>query len=176
MSIVIVEGPDGSGKTTLLRNLREQSRNYFWIASSSGRPRTLFQLEQALHWLGQALYLGIPIVCDRFPLLSEEVYGPILRGASLLDRLSTGSKEEYAHLLAQVKRVIYCRPPTRVIVQNLKSNPQLEGVRDKISRIIMQYDDIIGSITDTVPVVSYDYTANYSQSLDSLFFGEIHNG
>lgn len=173
MSVIIVEGVDGSGKTALLRNLRKQTRNYFWVASSSGRPLSLPDLQDAIHWIGQAAFLKIPIICDRFPVISEMIYGPILRGASLLDQLSRRDQANVTNLLKEVDRIIYCRPPIETIEQNLAQNPQLEGVKKNIKALATRYDDVMNSLReDNIYVKGYDYTKNF-RSLDDLFFGRI---
>lgn len=173
MSIVIVEGVDGSGKSTLIRKLREQSKRYFWIASSSSRPKTLPDLQDALHWVGQASYLKLPIVCDRFPLISEVVYGPILRGSNLLDQLNRRDQASAAALLSEVDRIIYCRPHKDVIKENLSKNLQMDGVKNRLGDLINRYDDVMDSLRDdNIYVIGYDYTKNVSP-LEGLFFGRI---
>lgn len=168
---MIVEGPDGSGKSTLIRNLRATSKNYFWIASSSGRPRTVPEIEQALHWLGQALYLKIPIVCDRFPLISESIYGPILRHSSLLSHIPPADHERYEELLKHVDRIIYCRPTILTMRNNLKSEPQLAGVEKNLEHIVGAYDSLMRSLEESSFVFRYDYTKPQDLTLDGLFFG-----
>jgi len=174
VSIVIVEGPDGSGKTTLLRMLREQTKTYFWIASSSGRPKTYRELQDAVHWISQCAYLKMPVVCDRFPLISESVYGPVIRGTSLLDEMSRKEQAAASELLAHsVDRIIYCRPPEPVIRDNIKIRPQMQGVSEKLKELLHRYDDLMDSLRDdNLFVYHYDYTRNNSR-LEDIFFGDL---
>lgn len=173
MPILIVEGVDGSGKTTLIRNLRKQSNTYFWVASSSRRPQTLPDLQDAMHWIGQAAFLRLPVICDRFPIISETVYGPILRGTNLLDQLGRRDQSNATNLLSEVDRVIYCRPSKETIQANLAQNPQMEGVQKNLASLLQRYDDVINSLRDdNIYVRQYDYTRNVV-SLDNLFFGRV---
>ena len=176
MGIVIVEGPDGSGKTTLLRNLRNQTTHYFWVMSSSGRPKTIEQLQDAVGYVGQAAYIKTTIICDRFPLISEMVYGPILRGYSLLDHLSSPNTALFSELLSsEIDRVIYCRPPIEQIKTNISNNPQLEGVRVLIDKLIKRYDELMNDLRDAnVKVYNYDYVGAPRFPLDEIFFGKLH--
>lgn len=174
MPIVIVEGVDGSGKTTLLRNLRKQTKKYFWIASSSGRPRTYAELNEAIFWIGQSTYLKLPIICDRYPLISEKVYGPVIRGTSLLDTLTPRQRSELTELMSDgIDRIIYCRPPVAQICANLQStDDQMPGVVDNIEELIRLYDRTMTVLGETIPVLTYNYT-NPGQDLDELFFGKV---
>ena len=174
MSIIIVEGVDGSGKTILLRRLREQSSRYFWVALSSGRPKTLEEIHDAVHFIGQCAYLKLPVICDRFPLISEEVYGPTLRGTSLLNDLSHRQQEISANfLLENTERIVYCKPPKETIIKNLTEGgiPQLPGVLENLDELLDRYEGIITTLKDKgVPVYRYDYTRDHTP-LDEVFFG-----
>ena len=177
MSIVVVEGVDGSGKTTLIRNLRARSKTYFWVASSSGRPKCLADLHDALHWIGQAAYLRTPVVCDRLPLISEAVYGPVMRGSSLLEQLQHKYQKEYGDILKGVDRIIYCRPSQLDIARNITISgiPQLNGVLETLPELLVKYDDLMNTLRDdNVKVYSYDYTRLQRVPLEELFFGQIN--
>lgn len=176
MSIIIVEGVDGSGKTTLLRKLREQSDRYFWVASSSQRPKTVEEIQEAIHFIGQCAYLKLPVICDRFPLISEGVYGPVLRNHNLLDDL-TPRQHEIAmdFLLEGVERVIYCDPPGEEIVKNLTTIgiPQLSGVIEKLAELLDKYEEALEVLeSEEVPVYRYNYTTDKTP-LNKIFFGDF---
>jgi hypothetical protein len=175
VGIVIVEGPDGSGKTTLLKNLRSQSTQYFWVMSSSGRPKTIEQLKEAVGYIGQSAYLKLHIICDRFPLISEAVYGPVVRGRCLLDQLDERNQKFLEELLTgEIERIIYCRPPLEQIKYNLKENLQMTGVYQLIEKLVRRYDEVMDELRDSnVKVYNYDYTRSDLYSLDTLFFGEL---
>jgi hypothetical protein len=183
VSLIIVEGPDGAGKTTLLSNLRKDSGVYFWIASSSHRPKTLRDLQDAVHWVGQATFLKLPVICDRFPIISESVYGPLMRGKCLLEELHIKHQREISEVMREeVDRVIYCRPPIEQIKHNIKGIPQMEGVREVIEAIVHRYDELMRVMKDEdgIKVVWYDYTRHIDRDRDDylyeLFFGEYKNG
>lgn len=175
MSLIVVEGIDGSGKTTLLRTLREQSKTYFWIASSSRRPPTVNAINDAVHWLGQCVYLGrFPVVCDRFPLISEAIYGPVLRESSLLDNIDKRQQRSYTEFFQEIDRIVYCRPPKEVIKKNLQALPQMDGVIKHFDKLLSRYDAFMNSLRDeNIRVYPFDYTRDSPAALDQLFFGRI---
>jgi hypothetical protein len=182
VGIIIVEGPDGAGKTTLLSNLRKDSAVYFWTASSSHRPKTLRELTDAVHWISQATYLKLPVICDRFPILSESVYGILMRGKCLLDELSPRHQQQITESFRDgVDRIIYCRPPLEQIKHNVKGIPQMEGVVEVIERIVQRYDELMRMLKDEdkLHVTWYDYTKPIIRTenhyLHNLFFGEYRD-
>lgn len=175
MSIILVEGPDGSGKSTLLKNLRAESSRYFWILSSSRRPYTLEELNDAVGYIGQAAYLRLPVVCDRFPLISEAIYGPLIRGTSILTQLNARDSNYYNEILEEeIDRVIYCRPPLQNIIENVNNNPQMEGVRNRIKELVLRYDSFMDHLREGVKVFNFDYTSP-KYTLDQLFFGRLRD-
>lgn len=173
MGLVIVEGCDASGKSTLIEQLRLESKKYFWVVRSSGPPRTYPEVADAISWLTRSSHSGPPIVCDRHPLISEPIYGLVLRGKNLLaGHFSESDIRE--HLLDSVDRIIYCRPPTEQILLKIGHQAQLKGVPDNLERLIQVYDQTMEFLEKHFGVVvkHYDYTVDTSEAkLVSLFGG-----
>src|SRR5580692_3062319 len=174
MSIVVVEGPDGGGKSTLIDNLRLSCDRHYISLRRSGPPKFADEIHEVLGWIGRAKHLSVPLILDRHPLISEDIYGPILRGSSLLTHWYD-NEEVIAIFKQTVDRVIYCRPPTNVIYNKLHANPQLKGVAEKIGEITQQYDFTMKLLEHWgVHVIWYDWTAEHegdSANLGVMFFG-----
>lgn len=135
--MIIIEGPDGAGKSTLIRRMRKQ-RDFITVALG-GPVKDVLTMNRAvltLDALSVTSYL--PIVCDRHPIISEPIYGPILRGSSMLP---PGAR------LSPADRVIYCRPSITTIFEGFKGRDQLEGVAERLKRIISLYDEAMSRMS-----------------------------
>jgi hypothetical protein len=171
MSIIVVEGPDGAGKTTLMENVRAAAgRRYFVMLRHSCRPLTE---EDALAF-NRSLWAisdqGLTCIVDRHAFVSEPIYGPILRGHSLVDGFSA---DELGNMLKDsVSKIIYCRPPIHVIKENLSKQPQLAGIFEKIDQIVEGYDKRMRTLQlrYAIPVVYYDWTQK-KDVIETVFGG-----
>lgn len=174
MTVIVVEGPDGAGKSTVIDNLRLSSDRYYVSMRRSGPPKTLDEIVHIVRWI-EKLTGPTPLIIDRHPFISESIYGDVLRGHSLLSNYY--SVEDYQqHFKSFVDRVIYCRPPTSVILQKMHANPQLKGVTEKIEEITARYDQIMRLVRHWgVRVVEYDWTTWSEEEvpIGRLFFGEV---
>ncbi len=158
MPMVVIEGMDGSGKTTLINSLRKSGLS-FWGIFRSKPIKTLQELEHFLLWMG-----SIPpkqlVILDRHPIISEEVYGPILRNENLnqyLDPLLL------RHQLKKIHLLIYCDPPFGIVYENICKGDHLKGVLDHSQEIYVKYTSYISDLFEgpiKVPVMGYDYTGD----------------
>lgn len=129
-SVIIIEGPDDSGKSTLCNHLHQElhmpvirpHRNWGgWLESS--------------HW-----YENLPshagIIFDRFPAISEPVYGPILR-PSLVTTPWPGSEawEEGLEILKAMNPIIIFS----FAQAGSWKRPQLDGVVENNELIVAAY-------------------------------------
>jgi GTPase SAR1 family protein len=173
MSIVVVEGADGSGKTTLIKNLRNATERYYVTLGSGGPPQNVLNVQCVTDWITMMSQGRVPVVCDRLSLISEPIYGEILRDENIFDGTYT-IDDVKDFLLNCVDRVIYCRPPTSVILDKLKNEKQLKGVDANISAIAHKYDYTMKMLQHWgVRVINYDCSQNPLWDLDQLFFGDI---
>ncbi len=157
MGLIVIEGPDGSGKSTLAQRLRDECDRYMWFLRASTYPRDLLELQGAVDLLHYAKMMRFPTVTDRHPIISEMIYGPILRG---WNRMVNITSEEAARnwLYSDIKLLIYCRPPGEVLRQNVSANPQLTGVNQKFVEITQAYHYLIEELSRKIPTITYDYT------------------
>lgn len=161
--MIIIEGPDGAGKSYLVDRFIEQGGFFRYPTQGPAKTRlellsrilTLTFYERDLAWNGQQL------ICDRFSLFSEQVYGPILRGHCLL---TESDIETCNHLLennAYRPIIIYCRPSMKTLRKvNLKSKPHksqnhVEQVEANLEKIRDAYDNLfLSSTPDHFPMRS----------------------
>lgn len=177
MTVIVVEGPDGGGKSTLIDNLRLSCSRHYVNLRRSGPPKMLEEIKSVVRWVEKFDPDGLgptPLILDRHPFISEAIYGPVLRGNSLLVDYYTMHDLEH-HFCRFVDRIIYCRPPTSVIMQKMQDNPQLRGVVENIEEITRQYDHTMKLISHWgVKVFDYDWTVGActdSRNVEQLFFG-----
>lgn len=174
MSIIVVEGVDGSGKTTLIDQLRQASIRHFVTLSRSSPPKTLPEIMDVLSWMERGARMATPLICDRHPLISEPIYGRVLRGYSLLTELfSREPNFGGEHFNTYVERVIYVRPSDEVIERYVGHHPQLKGVIPNLKALLHQYDVMMRTLEQMkVPVIHYDRYL-YGPPINELFYGEI---
>lgn len=162
MKHVIVEGPDGAGKTNLVRELVDHlgiPQHPRFVQSTGGPPRNLDALVMAD--LVSPMYgPDHPHVYDRHPLISEPIYGPIIRGGvdgmfRLVPWLDRCRKKLQGRAV-----VVFCLPPWEE-VQNNVVNPdieQMDGVAQEIWDIYNAYAQLYDRWGG--PKLAHDYTRN----------------
>lgn len=136
--MIIVEGPDGGGKTNLVRRLEKtlQLKAEARVVSKTTQPMgdLMSWVETDLAgWPRAALY-------DRHRLISEPIYGPVLReapnpGFQDLEWLT----EMQQRFVLHSPLVIYCLPPFEVVRQNVMTGDDNVVVQDHISKIYWLY-------------------------------------
>lgn len=136
--IVVLEGADGGGKTTLAAAIR--SRIHCHLLTSSGPPTNIDQIIDELNWLAEFPRRHL-LVCDRHRLISEPIYGPILRQRNLL--AEPRSRYNDMDVADEAQLIVYCRPSLESAILNVTATKQqqLAGVPDQLSRIIVAYDE-----------------------------------
>lgn len=136
--MIVVEGPDGAGKTTLIKSLQEELQ--IPVA-----PRVVTKGTEAMvnlkDWVNNNLDEGFqPTIFDRYRLISEPIYGPILRnrqepGFDRLEWLAPRLRRFYD--LSPI--IIYCLPPLEVVKANLIGDDDNKEVVGRIDGIYSAY-------------------------------------
>lgn len=120
-TMLIVEGPDGAGKTTLVERICEE----FGVEK---RPRSSTSengpVDNLWDWVIQDMGSNVNVgVYDRHPLISEMIYGPILRGEI---RLGPNNLSELSTMLRFFygfnPLIIYCLPNIATVRVNVARN------------------------------------------------------
>jgi len=147
--MIIIEGMDGSGKTILAQQLSIRLGNapIKRFVTSDGPANYDLLVEKVKTALAelhdQVMQNQRPVVIyDRFSLISEAVYGTILRGRNHFG-------DEWLALIDLLLSldpiVIYCRPSSEFILQNIRetADSQMEGVVSKARELINAYDELM---------------------------------
>jgi hypothetical protein len=163
VTMFIIEGPDGSGKTTLAKKIAAGFG--VQIFHAGGPPESHDELLSRV----QFQYERFGSILDRASIITERVYGPIIRGKSVftLDEYETWIKA-YAE---KGWMMIYCRPPTEVLLQYVKNEMDRvicdEGkfyknaihftrVRANMPSIVLAYDRFVSrSMNLGMEVINY---------------------
>lgn len=151
--MIIIEGMDNTGKTTLLQELH-QALEIPWVKSPGPEHLSGLSKDEWFRWVEASIS---PDQCcylfDRHPLISEPIYGKILRGFDVFE--GTYFKEGFK--LAN-PLIIYCRPP-RERIFHFGNRKQMESVIEFKEVLLATYDEFINQLRqDNFDIVIYNYT------------------
>lgn len=138
MNGLIFEGPDGAGKSY---TAREVSRAVgFPVHHFGGPPKSKDEVWDR----AQFIFKAKNMIFDRVPIISDQVYGPILRNEESVFCLS--------HLTLIPFPVIYCRPSydtllsVKLETKDHKPKAHVDKVTKNLLKILRAYDDIMERI------------------------------
>jgi len=152
--MIIVEGMDNSGKSTLCEGLAERF-NLRVIKRAQGPPT---DKDKFLSMVVRLLTVDPEVIYDRHPIISEAVYGPILREKNALNEELAWDDWMNA-LLDREPLIVYCRPPEEKILC-FDDRDQMVGVPENAKRLIRRYDQVMLAIGNKASLfVRYDYTS-----------------
>jgi GTPase SAR1 family protein len=163
--VIIVEGPDGAGKTTLIGRLCHDltlvKRGKFVKSNGDGSGTNDLFGDAYVDVVNQP-DMGM-MVYDRHPMISEYVYGPIVRGR-LPEDFTTSQAHATLRLMAQQVLVVWCLPPLSVVHDNVwhQDNEQMRGVQSRIRQIHQMYHSM--RMWWPGESVTYDYTSGTHKS------------
>lgn len=132
--MIVVEGMDNTGKTTLVKKLAKEFD--LKIVKSPGPVDQ--GLENSLKWMRKTLENNdLQVIYDRYPLISERIYGPIIRKNDVLAPYWIKLVRKF---LDREPILIYCRPPIDDIL-NFGEREQMEGVVERAKELVELYDE-----------------------------------
>lgn len=136
--MLIVEGPDGAGKTQLVNRLAESLQMYVMPRVVSKDAEAMVDL---VKWVHEDVTSGLKrAIYDRHRLISEPIYGPVLRGNIEPGFDSQNWLTHYHTLLRRADPfVIFCLPPIENVVKNTLDDPDNKVVEGKIELIYWLY-------------------------------------
>lgn len=171
--MIIVEGPDGAGKTTLISQLQE--RYGFEVA-----PRVVTKGAEAMVdlqlWVEENIEAGFQYrIFDRHRLISEFIYGPLLRKEQQPGFTDlTWSWIQLERLYTRVNPlVIYCLPRLEVVAENVfNSGDENKVVLEHIEAMYTAYVHRASLDLTFRPMHTFvwDYTRDFMGEEDPLRF------
>jgi len=164
--MLIIEGPDNSGKTTLVKELAQLLPGQK-VLHSGGPVKSEADRDERMERILNSRH----VIWDRVPCISEQIYGPVLRGVNIFGGTT------YLQAVVDIgAAIIYCRPPDHLLF-NLDThdvNPDhddeehLTGIKQNHEKIVASYDYFMRHI----PHLRYDYY-NMTMAHKTLFIGHI---
>lgn len=153
---LIIEGPDGAGKTTLVKWLSPimdvpvARRISDSIKGVQGKNLARYVDGDMGQWSNNASttpHLRAPIfgtpygsrIYDRYPLISEPIYGLHVRKAPQAEFMTTWYRDAYAKFLEYDPLVIWCLPPYDEVVKHVHPSRDMDGVWRNISQLYQAY-------------------------------------
>ncbi len=162
--MIIVEGPDGAGKTTFVHKMQEALRYPVADRVVDKATNALTDLQE---WVENNLYSGFQgVIFDRHRLISEVIYGPLIRPGQNPDFMNRHWLTRSLQELYRIRPVIiYCLPPRETVHANLTGDddnavpaPHIDAIYDLyVARSAMD----LASAHKYSPFVDvYDYTTD----------------
>lgn len=175
MAVLVLEGPDGGGKTSLAKALLKGTGLSTILISRSGPPSSSEDLQQQIEWLEFSCSLPhVNFILDRHPIISENIYGPVLRGSSWIH-----SWEESLKVFRNLDRknflILYCRPSLDILMQSSRREQQLEGVESNLLKLVEEYDQYMYRLADEgIRVRRYEFNHDFDKIVGKVrrFFTE----
>lgn len=160
----IVEGPDGAGKTTLIR--RMQAELNFEIRPRACTSDNGIDVATLREWVEADLSRPVHDkgFYDRHPLISEPIYGPIIRGR-MADGFSDWSW--MAKMLSIFNHrqpvIVFCLPPKQIVLDNVRDTHEattdhLSGVLQHCTALYEMYCFRTAQQSQHGDVIVWDYT------------------
>jgi len=144
--LIIIEGPDHSGKTTLHQSLKEIKGTHLALLSTNERqsdPAKFFSYVKSI----SSMAAITNVVTDRHPVISELIYGPILRpNEEMIGDIGWSSPGIIKNLFGDPPIIIiYCKvsPSDTAFRRRFAKSYQLHGVKPNIELICRSYDELM---------------------------------
>lgn len=159
--MIIIEGMDNTGKSTIAKYLSRKF-NLTLIKSPKKRDNIVANCLELMERNPQ-------VVLDRFGVISEMVYGPIIRGKNAFDSKSINHEFYLGRLVDCKPLILFCRPHEKYIF-DFGSTTQMKGVISHKNELLEAYDNLMIRLAQipSLLVSIYDYNL-----LDSKSFAEL---
>lgn len=164
--MIVIEGPDGAGKTSLATKLHHQLDIPFAPKASDSKTGPVKELtdwvdNDLLTWGSQEVK-----IYDRYPLISEPIYGPVIRGG-VPEKMTSQWMRSRINTFRSMALVIWCLPPFEFVDKNVTNSAdnQMEGVSEDIDALWALY--AVATHTWSGTGIVYDYTVRNTKPRDT---------
>lgn len=172
---VILEGPDGSGKSTLARYLAPildvplaprisdsmkgvAGKNLArYVEQDMGQWANYASADPAIN--GTSFTSKVPVpsrIYDRYPLISEPIYGLHVRKGVQAEFATTWYRDWYRSFLAMDPLVIWCLPPYDEVAKHVTPGRDMPGVWKNIHPLYQAYR--LEALRFTGQSITYNHT------------------
>lgn len=162
---IVVEGPDGCGKSTLIEHMMIEYptlkvRPRSWLHDGHRGP-----IKDLYRWTIQDMATwgmeSTPRLYDRYPFVSEYIYGPLIRG-EVDSRFFGPEAIDWLQDFYTRSLLILCIPPRATMMGNLSKSTHMAGVVLSSQAIWASYSALyaqrFASTRDIHRPFHYDYT------------------
>ena len=152
--MIVIEGPDGAGKTRLAQRLSHDLEIPIATRVVSSDTHPMFDL---VEWVQNNIEVGLTrTIFDRHRLISEPIYGPVLRKCQAPGFEDMGWLRTTQRSWRQLgPLVIFCLPPLEEVLLNLDQANQPEQVILRAETIYWLY---FNQASLWSPLHTWDYT------------------
>lgn len=170
--MIIVEGPDGGGKTTLVNKIHKAFELPLAPKASDSLKGPVPNLcrwvdNDLLEWGSKPL-----AIYDRYPLISEPIYGSAIRGKLPLPMTRSWMRSR-TNTMRSLSLVIWCVPPFDVVKANVIDHPgeHMTGVAEDIDAIWSLY----AWQSNVWPALSmaYDYDSSSPEAQETHLYNLV---
>lgn len=161
--VIVAEGPDGTGKTTLCRLLAEATG--LQLHPSLGPCRDAAEMRRR-----SRILLSEDGIWDRCDLISELVYGVVIRGGTVLPDAELWRCTEL--LMQRHPILFYCRLEEETLLQRLKvhmaQDKAWKGEEHRIQvvanyrKIVAAYDHVFEKLGRLSEIIRWNWLADGS--------------
>jgi hypothetical protein len=155
MPLVVLEGPDGSGKSTLAQKLLKGTGRPTILVKRSVPPGDIETIDRMTQWLLHQSAIGMNVIADRHPIISEYIYRPVVRQEGpppwTMDEVVSAFR-------GRAILLIYCRPPVAWLEEGVQKEEQMGGVHEHFGALVLAYASFFMHLGDAgIPFHFYNY-------------------
>lgn len=166
--MIVLEGMDGSGKTSLARRLSDdlQLPIHERASTSIGGP-----VPNIWQWVMRdvlTIHTQQPAIYDRHPLISQVIYGPIIRQKLEPEFTDPEARAIYRKWARNVF-VVFCDPGDEAMSRSLSRDPnQMPGVLDMFPTLSLMYRVFFATYSGNWHHWDYNHPYDYETLLYKL--------